>query len=38
VGEKATTDFYRGLALLVRGTLFSLAEILEIQLLQADKL
>jgi TorA maturation chaperone TorD len=38
VGEKANTDFYRGLALLVRGTLFSLAEILEIQLLQADKM
>jgi TorA maturation chaperone TorD len=32
VEEKANTDFYRGLAKLVRGTLFSLAKILEIQL------
>lgn len=32
VEEKANTDFYKGLAKLVRGTLFSLAEILEIQL------
>lgn len=34
VEENAGTDFYRGLAKLIRGTLFSLAESLEVQTLE----
>ncbi len=38
VEEKAKTDFYRGLAMLVHGTLLSLAETLEYQLPEGKQL
>lgn len=38
VEEHSSTDFYQGIAKLVRGTLFSLAETLEIQLPETPKL